>query len=237
MKNFRLQHLASWLCLLVTLVYLPDARAQSLDPKAPAQLKAGVNTGMADSTVGPHFWYFIAEPAGQFDISVTFKSLGVLGSAMPMTLAVTISNDPPTGSVRKTVTSEKSPAIVTFNGKFDKRTKVLLRVDPLSAGPLRQGGDYQIQVTGGVSFANATSTSDPIVHTYVRVYDSSITKFLANGTVSADNGKTGTWKLQDADSHSYSAVLGDEKWGFQYKPGRGLVSAGDESDLVFKQLH
>jgi len=211
-----------------------DSQAQSLDPRAPAPLQSGINVATADSTVGSQYWYFHAEP-GPFKLICTFKSFGVLGNPFRMSLAVTVSNEPQTGSIRKVVSSEKTPETISFDGKFDKPTKVIVRIDPLSTGPLKQGGDYQIEVTGAAKFGKNTSTRDPIIGTYVS--DDKICKFLPDGTVTRADGSNGTWKCEDSQAHVYTIVIGDDHYSEIHAPGRGLVDAAHQELTVFKQLH
>ena len=54
----------------------PSASAQSLNNKAPAPLQEGANQASVDSLIGPHYWYFFAEP-GHFQL--TFSKGGPNG--------------------------------------------------------------------------------------------------------------------------------------------------------------
>jgi hypothetical protein len=118
-------------------------------------------------------------------------------------------------------------------------------------GLVRQGGDYQVAVTGTVNFdggpsiaMGADGTSNPvlgqkdqIIRAYVSMLnDWGITKFLLDGTVSASDGTMGTWKLEDTDTQSYTVNLGHDHLSLILMPGRGLVSADSKDILVFKQM-
>ena len=226
--------------------------AQSLDPNSPGPLKPGINSSTADSTVGTQYWYYIAE-SGTHTVKVTFQSMGVLGAPMRNTLVITLSS--PLGSEKKSVTSQNEQQSITFSGKMLKSAKMVIRVDPLSpTGLIRQGGDYQIQVTGAVKFpgdSNLSSTGgtvpnqegaftaqkDPICRAYVSMLNNwGITKFLPDGTVCASDGTVGTWKLEDLDTQSYTVILRDCHLSLIYMPGRGLVDANDKSMVTFKQM-
>jgi hypothetical protein len=236
---------------LVGLIAAP-AGAQSLDPNKPDPLKAGVNSATADSTVGAQYWYYMADP-GPHKVKVTFQSMGVLGAPMKNTLGVTLKS--PLGAAEKQLTSFNGPASTEFAGSMTKTTKMVLKVDPLSpTGLVRQGGDYQVEVTGNVHFGGgaggaagdsnpfgsgnaAADNGDAVIRAYMCMQnDHGITKFLAGGIVSAADGSTGTWKLEDADSKAYTVTIGRDKLSLVFMPGRGLVDAVNKDVLIFKQL-
>lgn len=229
-----------------------SAMAQSLDPNAPGPLKAGINSSTADSTVGTQYWYYDADP-GQHSVKVTFQSMGVLGAPMKNTLAVTLSS--PLGAEKKLCTSESTPESIVFSGKMLKTMRMVVRVDPLSpTGLIRQGGDYQIEVTGAVHFgggasgatgaapsgpatSNASSGQDQIVRAYAAMLnDWGITKFHPDGAVTASDGTVGKWKLEDADTQSYTVFLGHDHLSLIFMQGRGLVQADSKDMVIFKQM-
>jgi hypothetical protein len=225
--------------------------AQSLDINKPDPLKPGINTATADSTVGTQYWYYIGDP-GQHTVKVTFQSMGALGAPLKNTLLVTLAS--PLGAEKKSITSQNEQESVSFTGSMNKATKMVLQIDPLSpTGLVRQGGDYQIEVTGAVHFdagprgggmANpympvdgGSGQQDPVVRAYMCMQnDHGITKFLANGTVTGADGSVGTWKLEDADSKAYTVKLGQDRLSLIFSPGRGLVDATSKDVLIFKQL-
>ncbi len=237
--------------------FVKPALSQSLDPNNPAPLKSGINSATADSTVGTQYWYYMADP-GMHTVTVNFQSMGVLGAPMQNTLAVTLSSN--LGSECKNIISRDKQGSVSFSGKMLKTTKMVVKVDPLSpTGLIRQGGDYQIQVTGAVHFDSPGAVSeaggaaggafgtggasssgagkDAIIRTYMSMLnDWGLTKFLPDGSVSASDGTVGTWKLEDADSQAYTVLLGHDHLSLLLMPGRGLVSADSKDNIVFKQL-
>ncbi len=171
------------------------------------------------------------------------------------TLGVTF--EKPSGRQRKkSITSYDKPGSTEFTGKMLKTTKMVLKIDPLSpTGLVRQGGDYQVEVTGAVHFDGgsvgggntssnpfgsgnaAADNGDAVIRAYMAmINDHGITKFLSGGIVSAADGNTGTWKLEDAESKAYTVSLGKDKFSLIFMPGRGLVDATSKDLLIFKQL-
>ena len=63
---------------LLAFVATSLTRAQSVDKKAFAPLQQGANSGKVDSMIGPHYWYFYAEP-GAFQVA--FRQGSALGFA------------------------------------------------------------------------------------------------------------------------------------------------------------
>lgn len=234
-----------------SILTIQHAQAQTLDPRNPGPLKAGINSSTVDNFVGTQYWYYDADP-GQHTVKVTFQSMGVLGAPMKNTLAVTLSS--PLGSEKKLCTSEKMPESVIFSGKMTKPTKMVIRLDALApTGLVRQGGDYQIEVTGAVHFGGgddgaigATTDTpfgggggakDQICRAYASMLnDWGITKFAPDGTVSTSDGTIGKWKLEDADTQSYTVNLGHDHLSLIFMPGRGLVQADSKDKVVFKQM-
>jgi len=234
-----------------SILTIQHAQAQTLDPRNPGPLKAGINSSTVDNFVGTQYWYYDADP-GQHSVKVTFQSMGVLGAPMRNTLAVTLSS--PLGSEKKLCVSEKMPESVVFTGKMTKPTKMVIRLDALApTGLVRQGGDYQIEVTGAVHFGGggngavgattdtpfggAVGGKDQICRAYVSFLNNwGITKFAPDGTVTCADGTIGKWKLEDVDTQSYTVTLGDGRLSLIYMPGRGLIQADDKSVVIFKQM-
>ena len=180
--------------------------------------------------------------------------MGGLGNPMKNTLAVTLKS--PLGAAEKQVTSSSAPASIDFSGSMAKPTTMVLKVDPLSpTGLVRQGGDYQVEVSGSVHFGGgskstaggvagpfgsgdtATDNGDAIVRAYMCMQnDHGISKFLPGGMLSCADGTAGTWKLEDADSKAYTATIGKDRLSLIFMPGRGLVDATSKDILIFKQL-
>ena len=100
------------------------AAAQSLKSQDPAPLQSGVNSGIVDNFVGPHYWYFVGGP-GDVHVVVRFKSMGLFGNPIRTPLTATLYDEQRTWHVTKVVTSEKDMAEQTFTGKLDKKLKTI----------------------------------------------------------------------------------------------------------------
>jgi hypothetical protein len=99
------------------------------------------------------------------------------------------------------------------------------------------GGDYEIEATGDVAFDEIKSAADPIIRTYEsKVNSYGATKFLANGTVEASDGSTGTWKAFDPENRIYTVIIENQRFSVQYLPGYGLVNPGEPNLIVFQEL-
>jgi hypothetical protein len=230
---------SSFALTLVLLSVVP-AYAQSLKPNAPAPLKAGINDSQTDNFTGTHYWYFYALP-GRVTVHCQFAGGGLLGSSMNSSLTFTLSDVAQTWQQSKKLVSGSTADAreTTFVGNFKKRTEVIVAVVPVSGGLVRMGGEYQITVGGAVAFGQVKA-GDPIVGTYMQMYGMTenigLTKFKADGTIAAANGFTGTWKLFDADSHTYTIVINNEHLSLIYRPGIGLVDPNDTNTADFKAL-
>jgi hypothetical protein len=209
------------------------ALAQSLKPEAPAPLQAGVNKGIADSMVGSQYWSFVGGP-GEVRLLVRFKS--TMGPMEREPLTVTLYDDRKTWHVSKVLYSEKGAlADTTFTGKLDKQLKAIVLVAPPSGGLLRSVGDYELEVTGAAQFEQKRSSRDPIIGTYLsKVNSYGAIKFLADGTVQASDGSSGTWKAFDAENRIYIVIVGQFRVSVKYLPGRGLVDPDDPTSVEFQ---
>jgi len=214
--------------------------AQSLRVDSPGPLKAGINVSQTDNFTGTHYWYFYAGP-GPVAVHCEFKGGGVLGASLNSRLTFTLSDSAQTWHVSKTLVSGSTAdaSQTTFHGNLKKRTKVIVTVAPVAGGLVRMGGEYSISVSGAVAYGQE-KTGDPIVGTYMQTMGMTenigLTKFKPDGTVVAANGFTGTWKLFDANTHTYAVVINGERLSVIYMPGRGLVSGDDPSTIFFKAL-
>ncbi len=213
------------------------ASAQSLKPEAPYPLKAGINKGTADSLVGTHYWYFLANP-GSNRVLVRFKPMGLYGAPVKTALTVTLYDEKRTFRTTKVISSNKNESEATFTAeKLDKKLKVIISVAPPKQDLIRMGGDYEIEATGDVQFDEVKSAADPIIRTYdSSMNDYGATKFLADGTVEAANGSNGTWKAFDPENRIYTVVIDGQRFSLQYLPGYGLVKPGDPGIILFKEL-
>jgi hypothetical protein len=214
--------------------------AQSLSVNSPAPLKAGINDSATDNFTGTHYWYFYAGP-GAVTVHCEFKGGGILGASINSKLTFTLSDSGQTWHISKTLISGSTAdqRETRFTANLKKRIKVIVTVSPVANALVRMGGEYQISASGAVAFGQEKA-GDPIVQTFMQfsgmTKNYGATKFNADGTVVASDGSTGTWKLFDAETHTYVVVLDGQRLSLIYMPGRGLVSADDTSVVVFKAI-
>jgi hypothetical protein len=218
----------------------PAALTQSLDPRNPAPLQPGENSGTVDNFVGSNYFYFTAGP-GQSTITVSYSSMSLLGNAQHSTLNIELSDDKKSWTERRTISSMKQSSSTTMIGNLKVPTKLILSVIPPSGGLVRMGGDYTVTATGAVKFDPPLSPIQLIVGTYtpMSVHDNEDTaaKFSADGTLEFASGTTGKWKLFDADSHLYTVTFAQTRLSLKLIPGRGLVDAHDPTAIVFQRTH
>lgn len=212
------------------------ASAQSLKPDAPTPLKPGINRGLVDALVGPHYWTYTANP-GASKVHVSFSAMGIYGTAPRTTVTVTMSDAANTWHTSKLLTSQGTPVDTTFEGVPKTTSKIIVKVAPPTNALLRVGGNYEIEVTGAVSFDQAGSTAAPIVGIYKQLagYTKPLgdCKFTADGKIVTTNGATGDWKLFDENDQIYVVnIEGEERQSLKYVPGRGLLN----NDIINYQL-
>lgn len=216
-----------------------SASAQSLKPENPYPLKEGINKGTSDSLVGTHYWYFYVTP-GKNSLTVRFKSPTTLyGTELNNNvLTITVTDDKKTWKVVKTIASKKNASEATFeSNKVDKKIKIIVSVAPPNQNLLRMGGDYEIEATGDVQFDEVKSAADPIIRTYeAKINSYGAVKFLANGTIEAADGSTGTWKVFDRENRIYTVIIEGRRFSVQYLPGYGLVRPGEPNMIEFQEL-
>jgi hypothetical protein len=212
--------------------------AQSLKPDDPFPLKEGINTGTSDSLVGTQYWYFYAAPGSSRVVVRLKKSTALYGAEMKTTLAVTMTDANRTWRSTKMLTANPNGAEVSFAAdKVQKHQKIIVSVAPPNQNLIRMGGDYEIEVAGDVSFAEASVERDPVIGTYDSMVNSyGATRFLANGTILASDGSQGVWKLFDPENHIYTVVIGAYKASVQYRPGYGLVKPSEQNLIVFQEV-
>ena len=228
--------------LAVSAAALPGrAAAQSLDPKHPAPLLPGENTGTVDSMVGPQFWSFDSLK-GSGVITVRFGSMGLFGNATSATIQVVMHDIAGKTFGSETITSNGKPVEVKWPGTFAKGGIVVLEVRPPGNTLVRSGGDYSIQVTGAVSYANAKAPGpERIAGTYSLMVcppdlACQAVRFFPNGTVKTADGASGTWASFDASGLVYTVKIGANAWSVKLVPGRGLVAAADTSSIIFQAV-
>jgi len=224
------------------LLTLPSAAgAQSLDSKHPTALLAGENTGTVDSMVGPQFWSFQSQK-GRAVIIVRFGSMGLFGNASAATIQVVMHDTAGKTFGSESITSTGKPVEVKWPGTFGKPGTVVLEIRPAGSSLVRTGGDYSLQVTGAVSFANVKAPGpERIAGTYNLMVcpptlDCQAVRFFPNGAVKAADGTTGTWSSFDPQALVYSVKIGSNQWSLKLVPGRGLVDTANTSGIIFQAV-
>jgi hypothetical protein len=224
------------------LLSLPSAAgAQSLDPKHPAALMAGENTGTVDSVVGPQFWMFHTRK-GSAKITVRFGAMGLFGNASASTIQVVLHDSTGKQFAAESITSTGKPVEVSWPGTFPKPSTVILEIRPAMSSLIRTGGDYSIQVTGAVDFTNVKVPGpERIVGTYNLMscppnLDCQATRFFPDGSVKTASGATGTWTSFDPQTLVYTVKIASYQWSVKLIPGRGLVDAADTTKLIFQAV-
>ena len=222
-------------CALLVLLFATSgiASAQSLKASNPAPLQAGVNSGTVDNFIGTQYWYFVARP-GKVDVNVRFKAMSLLGNAQRTSLTITMYNSAQTWHNSKVLQSTQKDATVHFVGTLRDTEKIVISVESPSGGLVRMGGDYQIVVTGAVSYGSTRANGDPVVATYSSYYGAA--RFLANGAIVCADGTTGTWRLFDPANHIYAIAIAGLNYSEQLVPGRGLVDTADQTIVRFQAM-
>jgi hypothetical protein len=157
---------------------------------------------------------------------------------MKTTLTVTMTDANRTWRSVKMLTANPNGAEVSFAAdKVAKHQKIIISVAPPNQDLIRMGGDYEIEITGNVAFAEASVDRDPVIGPYdSKVNSYGATRFLADGTIAASDGSQGAWKLFDPDNHIYTVVIGQYKASVQYRPGHGLVRPSEQNMIVFQEV-
>ena len=225
--------------LAFMLVAVGVVAAQSLKPENPYAMSAGINKGTSDSLVGIHYWYFYALP-GSNRVTVRMKTPATLyGSQMNNNIVtITLYDEKRTFKITKAVAGIKNSSEATFTADNVKsKMKIIVSVIPPNQNLVRMGGEYELEATGNVAFAEASSMGDPIVRTYdSKVNSYGATRFLADGSVVATDGSRGTWKSFDPDNRIYTVQIDQFRFSVQYLPGYGLVRTSDPTAIVFQEL-
>lgn len=213
--------------------------AQSLKVENPYPLQEGINSGISDSLVGTHYWYFYAMP-GSNTLTVRFKkSTNLYGSQINNTiLTITLTDEKKTWKTTKTITPNKNSSEATFSAdKVKTKMKIIVSVAPPNQNLIRMGGEYEIEVTGDADFDKIKNTVDPIIRTYEsKVNSYGTAKFLADGTVETTSGTVGKWKVFDTENKIYTVTIESFRFSLQYVPGYGLVKPDEPSSIIFQEL-
>lgn len=233
--------------LLAFTTCIGAATAQSLDPNKPAPLQSGVNSSVADSFVGSHFYSFVAGP-GNIKIIVNFSSMGLFGSSTKATIGVDVYDAKRKLIAHKNLTADSTSRQLVLPGIIKGKTKLTLRIQPPAKGLLREGGNYDVQVTGAVEYApntasSDTSSQDPIVKTYdlrtsvSGLFKGGAAKFYSDGTLKLADDNVGTWKLFDAEAKIYVIKIKGHIYNVKLRPGIGLVETSDVNSIVFQEVN
>jgi len=218
----------------------PFAQAQSLDSHHPAPLQPGENGGTVDNFVGSNFFYLTGGP-GSVTITVTYKSMGLLGNAQHSSLTVELTDDKRSWVERRVISSVQQSNSAKMVGNLKQPTRLIVSIIPPSGGLVRMGGDYAVTAEGAVHFDPPPSDTELIVGAYtpmvVHDNEDSAAKFEANGALVFAGGTTGQWKLFDAGTHVYTVNFARTRLSLKLIPGRGLVDTHDPSIIVFQRTH
>ena len=155
-------HLALTLSLaslttLLSSVFISSAFAQSANLKQPAPLQPGVNSAVIGNEVPlSHYYYFTGMP-GTAQLTLNFSSAGFVGGGGSIKVMVLDDkgrqlNRYELKSTGQVLNSNAKAAQLVIPGKFNKKAKYIIRLDPPGEGLLRAAGTYEIEVTGSVQF-------------------------------------------------------------------------------------
>ena len=210
------------------------ASGQSLDPRSPAPLKPGLNGSMVDSTAGTQYWYFYADPGrvrvvarwvrGQFDVG------------QPAPLEIAVLDESHTPIARRQIAPEKQASEARIEYPVRQRAKFIISIAAPRGSLVRQGGDYELTVTGDVDFFDsAAPQAEPIVRTYSNGTFGAV-RFDANGTLETEDGTRGKWRLFDPARKVYVVTVGDRRFSVKLMPGQGMVDPADPASIVFREV-
>jgi hypothetical protein len=226
----------SVICILPTTA----ARAQSLDSHHPAPLQPGDNNGTVDNFVGSNYFYLTGGP-GSVTITVSYKSMGLLGNAQRSSLNVELTDDKHSWSEKRTISSVQQSNSTKMVGNLKVPTRLILSIMPPSGGLVRMGGDYVVSAAGAVKFDPPLSPAEQIVGTYtpmvIQNNEDSAAKFEPNGILEFASGTMGRWKLFDAGSMTFTVTYGSVRQSLKLIPGRGLVDPHDPTVIVLQRTH
>jgi hypothetical protein len=220
--------------LTVLVAVAATAGAQSLDPRKPAPLKPGLNSSMVDSIAGTQYWYFYAGP-GQIHVAARWvRGQFDVGQPSPLDIAVLDENHTPLA--RRQITPEKETSEARIESNLKQRQKLIVSVAAPRGSLVRQGGDYELTVSGAVDFSDSAAPQvEPIVRTYSNGTFGAV-RFDANGTLETEDGTRGKWRLFDPARKVYVVTVGDRRFSVKLMPGQGLVDPADPSSIVFREV-
>ena len=217
---------------LVVLLLVAMLPLSAVAQVAATPLVAGPNPGTADSFIGPHIWYFLAQP-GQFTVHI--DALGMSTSSAPMNGAFSVRAQFGSYVSGNHVTLQAVPHGVVIHGSVVKPTRVNVTIIPPQSMLVRDARNYQIEADGAVAYRN--DAPDPIIGGFIgRLNSFGATRFNANGTIAASDGSTGHWTLFDPQLHIYTLVIGDQRLTVKFNPGVGLIDASN-GNIYFETPH
>ena len=211
--------------------------AQSLSKTAAAPVQSGTNSGSVDSLIGPHYWYFWAQP-GHFQL--TFSQTQAQGLAASGHASINCGFAPPTPGSH--ITYQITPEGAVFSGTVTQRTRVGIAVSPPNSPLIRSTVPYTVAASGDVVFDPAKSAGATVAGMYTMkampagMSDPGAVRFNADGTIEAVNGQTGTWKLFDQESGTYVVVLAGHRMSLHFDPGRGFMDM-QQGWVTFSRTH
>jgi hypothetical protein len=224
-KHFPISSLVA--LLLVGALHVP-AVAQA----APTALQPGPNAGTADSFLGPHVWYFLAQP-GQFTVRI--DALGLSTTSVPINGTFSVRAQFASYVSGDHISLQSVPHGVMIHGSAVKPTRVLVTIIPPNSALVRDARNYQIEADGAVAYR--TGGPDPIIGGFIgRMNNLGATRFEPNGAIEASDGSTGRWILFDPQLHIYTLLIGDMHLTVKLTPGVGLVDASN-GNIYFESPH
>lgn len=229
----------------MTVLAAPLMPAQSLDPKRPSPLEAGVNASNIDAFMTPHYWTFLAEK-GDIKISLTFRAQSILGAQLRTTIGFNIYDiKSPDKKFFKPVESSGERVTQIVEGPSEAEHQMVIEVVPPKA-LVRAGGDYQIEGVKGVKFLggspapSGSAASEPILSRHFRTFGCNRAqcgiRFQPGGVVALPSGENGSWRLFDRERQVYVIVIGNQRQSLKWKPGIGLVQVQDEQIVVYQEV-
>lgn len=225
----------SILAIAFVLAASSGGKAQSIDPRQPAPLKPGPNSSMVDTIIGTQYWYFWAGPGQTQVLARLVRGQFDLAQASPLDVAVY--DESRTSVTHRQITPQKETSAARFDSDLKQRTKIIVSVSAPHGSLVRLGGDYELIVSGAADFSDASAPqAEPIVRTYV-TGDFGAVRFDANGTLEAEDGTGGTWRLFDPARKVYVITIGSRRFSLKLMPGQGLVDPANPSFITFREVH
>ena len=220
---------------LLVLAAVTAGRSQSIDPRQPAPLKPGLNSSMVDSTVGTQYWYLYGGPGQIHIVARWVRGQFDMGWTSPLDIAVF--DESRTSIIRRQITPQKETSEARIDSDLKRRAKIIISIAAPRGSLIRQGGDYELVVSGAADFSAASAPQpEPIVRSYTNG-DLGAVRFDANGTVETEDGTRGTWRLFDPARRVYVITVASRRYSVKLMPGQGLVDPANPSGIIFREVH